>query len=320
MDEVLPGLLPGAGVALLRLRSLGDIVLMTPALAALKAWRPDLRLAAVVESRFAAALAGNPDLAEVIAVAPGAAGRWNAVRALRRFRPTLAAGLHGGSSAAILARASGARYRANFAGLRNSWAYNRHVPPKSPAPGQSRMHTVEHVASLFEALGLPEVGLGPLRATANDAGRARMRQRLRECGVTGRFAFLNTEAREPGMRWPLARFGELAAWLQRERGLASVQASAGRGQAADGAVLLAGTTVEDLIALIAESDLVVGNDGGPVHLAAALGKPVVVLYSTTDVEVWRPWQARSRWLQQANLASVSASAVAAEIAALLPGR
>ncbi|HWG37125.1 MAG TPA: glycosyltransferase family 9 protein [Terriglobales bacterium] len=308
---------PGSGVALLRLRSLGDIVLMTPGAAALKVWRQDLRFAAVIEARFAAALAGNPDFAEIIAIEPGPAGRWTTLRALRRFRPALVAGLHGGSSAALFARASGARWRANFLGLRNGWAYNRHAPPKPPPPGRARLHTVEHVASLFEALGLPQGPLGPLRVFPNAAARARLRQRLSERGITGRFAFLNTEARELAMRWPLDRYGELAAWLRRERGLASVQASAGPGRAANGAVLLTGTTVEDLIALIAEADLLVGSDGGPVHLAAALGKPMFVLYATTDLEVWHPWQARARWLQVEHLSAVGSGEVISELAALM---
>ncbi|MGH9394081.1 MAG: glycosyltransferase family 9 protein [Terriglobales bacterium] len=317
MDSTLVALPSGAGVALLRLRSLGDTVLMTPALAALNAWRPDLRLAAVVETRFADALAGNAGVAEVIALAPGASGRWAAIQSLRRFRPALAVGLHGGSTAAILARASGAKQRASFLGLRHRWAYNLLTPPQAPPPGRQRLHTVEQVASLFHALGLPSVRLGPSRVFPQPAARQRMRQRLAAHGIGGGFAILNPEAREPGMRWPLERFGELASWLRRERGWACVQASAAAGTRVAGATLLSGTTVQELIALIAESELVVGSDGGPVHLAAALGKPVLALYSTTDVEVWSPWQAQARWLQADPLAALPFESARAALDALL---
>ncbi|MGH9481873.1 MAG: glycosyltransferase family 9 protein, partial [Terriglobales bacterium] len=74
MDNILPALPAGAGVAVIRLRSLGDTLLMTPALRALKAWRPDLRLAVAVEPRFARVLAGNTDIAMVIEVPAGATG------------------------------------------------------------------------------------------------------------------------------------------------------------------------------------------------------------------------------------------------------
>jgi len=316
MDDLLPALPPGAAVAALRLRSLGDTLLLTPALRALKAWRPDLRLAVAVEPRFAAVLAGNPDLDQVIEIPAGAAGRLRALASLRRLRPALAVGLHGGSTAAWLARASGARQRATFLGLRHGWAYNLHTPPLAPPAGRARLHTVEHAASLFQALGLPASELGPLRLFPSPRARERMRRRLGERGLAGRYAFLSTEAREPGMRWPLPNFRELAAWLRRERGLASVMASAGSGDPVEGATLVAGTTVEELIALEADADLVVGNDGGPIHIAAALGKPTVALYSTTDVEVWSPWQAPARLLQAQPLAALAPEAVIAAVSEL----
>ncbi len=309
MDEMLPALPPGAGVAALRLRSLGDTLLLTPALRALKAWRPDLRLAVAVEPRFAAVLAGNPDIDQVIEVPAGAAGRQRALARQRRLRPPLVVGLHRGSTAAWGGRAPRPPPRGPVLGLRQGWAYNLHTPPLAPPAGRARLHTVEHAASLFQALGLPASELGPLRLFPSPRARERMRRRLGERGLAGGYAFLGTEAREPGMRWPLPNFRALAAWLRRERGLASVMASATSGEPIEGAILVAGTTVEELIALEAEADLVVGNDGGPIHIAAALGKPVVALYSTTDVEVWSPWQAPARLLQAQPLAALAVPTV-----------
>ncbi len=319
MDSVLGRLPPGGGVAALRLRSLGDTLLMTPALHALKVWRPDLRLAAVVEPQFSALLACNPDFDAVIAAPAGAGGRWRAVRALRRFRPRLALGLHGGTTAAWLARASGAGERATFLGLRHAWAYNRLTPPQPPPPGRTALHTVEHVASLLTALGMPAPpdGLGPLRLFPSPEARRRVRSRLAERGVGGKFAYLSPEAREPGMRWPAERFAALAARLRAEHGLASVTASAGEGVALAGAVLFPRTPVEDLIALIAEASLVVANDGGPVHIAAALQVPVVAFYSSTVLETWSPWQARARCLQRAALAAIPVEEAGEAAAALL---
>lgn len=317
LADALPGLPPGAGVALVRLRSLGDTLLLTPAAAALKAWRPDLRLAVVVEPRFAGVLAGNPDIESIISVPSGGLARMGALAALRRFRPALTVGLHGGSTAAMLAWASGAPARATFAGLRHGWAYNLVTPPKPAPPHRLRLHTVEHVASLFEALGMPETPLGPLRVYPQANTRAGMARRRSARGITKPYVFLNVEAREPGMRWPRERFAELAAWLRRERGWASITASAGAGEPIEGVALYASTRVEELIALEADARLVVGNDGGPIHIAAALGKPVVALYSTTDLEVWAPWQARARVLQATNLAELGLPAVGPAIDSLM---
>jgi ADP-heptose:LPS heptosyltransferase len=319
VDKILADLPPGSGVAALRLRSLGDTLLMTPALHALHQWRPDLRLAALVEPRFSALLRGNPEIGAVIEVPAAGAGRWRAARALRAARPALVLGLHGGTTAAWLARVSGAPHRATFRGLRHRWAYNLFTPAPAPPPGRAAVHTVEHVGSLLVALGLPPPpgGWGPLRLFPASGARRRMRARLAECGIAGRFAFLAPEAREPRMRWPAERFAALAARLRAEHGLAAVSASPGAVVPVAGVALCARTSVEELIALVAEAALVVANDGGPVHIAAALGVPVVAFYSSTVLEIWSPWQVPCRCLQRASLADIEVDEAAAAATALL---
>lgn len=305
---VLAELPQNARIAVVRLRSLGDTLLATPALAAVKRWRPDLRLAVLVEPAWAPVLEGNPDVERIIAVPPTPAGRARALASLRRFAPQLAVNLHGGSTATWLTALSGARWRAAFAGQRHAWAHNLLAPPEPPPPGRPRWHTVEHVASLWRFLGLPPAELGPLRIFPAAAARAAVRQRLAARGLAGPFAFISAVPRSPTMQWPAERYVELLAWLTREFGLGAVFARPpaapagieerivaalppGRG------VLLDGTDVRELIALEAESSLVLGSDGGPIHVAAALAKPLVVLFGPTDALVWRPWQASAQVVQ-----------------------
>jgi ADP-heptose:LPS heptosyltransferase len=59
---------------------------------------------------------------------------------------------------------------------------------------------------------------------------------------------------------------------------------------------LRGAPLKEVIALIAGSSLLVGNDSGPAHVAAALGTPLVVLFGASDPLVWSPWKAHSRML------------------------
>ena len=321
-NRLLAELPSGARIVALKLRSLGDIVLMTPALAALKAWRPDLRLAVVVEPRFAAALAGNPDIERVILAPAGWPSRLQTIAELRRLRPALAVGLHGGSTAAVLARFSGARGRATFSGLRHPWAYTHFTTPPPPPPGRTTLHAVEHAASIFHGLGLPPAELGPARLFPAPAARARLRQRLAALDVTGPFAFLNIHAREPRMRWPRPRFAALAAWLRTRYGWSSVAATASAAPPIpiDGITIVTGTTVEDLIALEAEAAFVAGNDGGPLHIAAALGQPVLGLYSSTDVPVWSPWHTPARTLQAAEISQIQLDTVQTAVNSLTTWR
>src|SRR5712691_2044500 len=105
MQTVLERLPDHARIAVIRLRSLGDCVLTTPALEILKTARPDLRVAVVVEDRFAPVFEGNP------AVETRLPPR---IPALRDWQPDLCLNLHGGSRSAALTAASGAKSRAGF--------------------------------------------------------------------------------------------------------------------------------------------------------------------------------------------------------------
>lgn len=305
--QVLPSLSQGAWVAVVRPRSLGDIVLTTPALAALKRWRADLRIAFLAEERWAAALEGNPDLDAVIAVGHGPGGRLRAARQARRLRPELAVNFHGGGTAAWLTWLSGAKWRAGHQGRGSGWAVNLAAPPVAPPLGRRRWHTVEHAAGLLHFLGLPPGDLGPARIFAADGPAAAVRQRLQAMGCRGQYAFLNVFPREPEMRWGLVGYRQLVPWLRERYGLAAVIAhpmqrpepperAIGDGVCGAGAVMLAPASLAELIALVAGAEIVIGSDGGPLHIAAALAKPVVALFGPTDSDIWPPWRTPLRLL------------------------
>src|SRR5437588_5127262 len=103
MSSVLERLPDNGRVAVIRLRSMGDCILTTPAFSILKRARPGLSIAIVVEDRFAPLFEGNPDVSEIL---PPNRSR------LHSFQPDLCLNLHGGPSSAALTAFSGARFRA----------------------------------------------------------------------------------------------------------------------------------------------------------------------------------------------------------------
>src|SRR5438105_10527286 len=105
MDALLQRVARGSRIAVIRLRSLGDCVLTTPALALLKAHRPDLRIGVVVEDRFSPIFENNPDVDEILA--PRASEVFP-------FRPRLAINFHGGTRSIGLMLASAASLRVGF--------------------------------------------------------------------------------------------------------------------------------------------------------------------------------------------------------------
>src|SRR6266567_2739032 len=147
METVLERLPPGARIAVIRLRSLGDCVLTTPALHILKAARPDLSIAVVVEDAFAAVFEGNPDVDRILS--PGTSG-------IARWRPELVLNLHGGTRSVQLTLAARARLRAGFGHFRFSAIYNIRIPRAQEILGVERkVHTAEHLASAMFYLGVP---------------------------------------------------------------------------------------------------------------------------------------------------------------------
>jgi heptosyltransferase-3 len=134
----------GGRVLVIRLRSLGDCVLTTPAIQF--SWRGGPRDRGDGGRGFAEIFSGNPDLAGVLPPSPVTAAG---------FRPELALNLHGGPRSAWLTAASLSRRRAAFAHYRSApWSYNIRIPAAQEVLGEDRpVHTAEHLAAAMFYLG-----------------------------------------------------------------------------------------------------------------------------------------------------------------------
>jgi len=272
VESILECLPRNGRVAILRLRSLGDCVLTTPALDILKRCRPDLRLAVVVEGRFRAVFEGNPDIDEILAPS---------LPALRRWHPRLCLNVHGGSRSAWMTALSGARFRAGFGHFRHQAAYNVRIPRAQEILGVERkVHTAEHLASAIFYLGAPisDVPRASLYANPGQAGRP----------VIHPFAAM------PEKTWPAERFVAVAGHL-RDSGFDPVFIG---GPDDDFSPFQAfhserGAPLSTVKSLLAAAPLFVGNDSGPAHMAAAFGIPVVVIFGNSDPAIWGPWRTAS---------------------------
>lgn len=281
MTNLLERLKPDARMAVIRLRSLGDCVLTTPALNLLKQARPDLNIAIVVEDRFAPVFAGNPDVAQILG--PNA-------RNLARWRPDLTLNLHGGATSVRLTLASRSQFRAGFDHFRWRLLYNVRIPRAQKILQVDRkVHTAEHLASAMFFLGVPHSEIPRARLFAKPAHRGKP------------YAVLHPVASAADKTWPAANFLTVAAHLEKQLGLEPVFiAGPGESLAAfDRYPTLAGASLEEIKSLLAGAALFIGNDSGPAHMAAAFGLPVVVLFGSSDPEIWRPWRTPSVVLSRA---------------------
>ena len=282
MASVIDRLPRNSRVAILRFRSLGDCVLTTPAIQLLHNYRPDLRIGVSVEDRFREIFDGHPAVHEVLAPT---------ITAVRRFRPLLCLNFHGGTRSAWMTLLSGAQYRAGFGHYRNQFAYNLRIPRAQEILGLERkVHTAEHLASAMFYLGVPRTGIPRARTAGLPAGHP-----------AGRLAIFHAVAATPEKTWPAERFLEIARHLA-AHGLEPVFI----GAAADDLSpfrayrVQTGLPLREVNQLLSQAALFVGNDSGPAHMAAACGLPVIVLFGSSDPEIWGPWQTAGEALHDPN--------------------
>ena len=273
MGSILECLPRGSRVAIIRLRSLGDCVLTTPALDILKRARPDLRVAVAVEDRFRAIFEGNPDVDEILAAELGAVREW---------RPGLCLNLHGGMRSARMTALSGAKFRVGFGHFRHPWVYNARIPTAQEILGVERtVHTAEHLASAMFWLGAARVEIPGAKLVVEGPVQRPARQ----------FAVIHAVAATPEKTWRADGFLAVAAYLKRS-GLEPVfiGAASDNLEAFREYRRVHGAPLQEIKKLLSGASLFVGNDSGPAHMAAAFGVPVVEIFGTSDAAVWGPWR------------------------------
>lgn len=150
-------------------------------------------------------------------------------------------------------------------------------------PARDRMHTIDRLADQLAAAGIPAVPPADLGWLDADVARF---------GLPGRFALLvpGGAAHRPVKRWPAAGYAALAGRLA-ARGLRPVVIGGADEQAAVAAILgtcpdavslLGRTTLLDIAGVARHAAGAIGNDTGPMHIAAAVGCPSLVLFSTAS--------------------------------------
>jgi heptosyltransferase III len=295
--SVLRDLPPESKVLIIRLRSLGDLVLETPAVRALHEWRPDLKIYLLVEPRFAPVFEGNSAVSGLI----WSRNLLETAAELRQHRFPVAYNQHGGPRSALLTLGCGSAQRVCWRGFQFSSVYNVLAPDAEEFYGTAIVHAVEHRISQFYWTGLPRGPIPPSQLFPQREALESVRRALSAHGIEpgGAYAVLQPGGRLVGMRWPVEKFAQLARWLGEDHGIKTVVNLAPadavvraevRGAMRSVAALPGPFSISELIALISRARIFIGNDSGPAHVAAATGCPAVVIYGQTNPAQWHPWQ------------------------------
>jgi heptosyltransferase-1 len=283
-------------ILIVRLGSLGDVIHTVPAAAAIRRTFPRARIDWLVDVRHRELLDLVPVIDFRLAVDTTAiASLLPAIGELRRSKYDVALDFQGLLKSAVFARASGA---VRVVGFPSPLLRERTARPfYTETAGDDEEHVIHKNLSMLRALGIrmPSIEF-PLEIRRPEiAAAARSRLGLRDAQP---FAIINPGAAWPNKRWPPVYFGEVASALSKRHGLRSIVlwgpdeqqiaetvVAASRGTAA----LSPQTTLADLVSLTKAATVMVSGDTGPLHVAAAVGTPIVGVYGPTNPERNGPW-------------------------------
>ncbi|HJT22201.1 MAG TPA: lipopolysaccharide heptosyltransferase II [Nitrospira sp.] len=271
--------------------SLGDIVHAMPTLSLLRRTYPSARFTWLVKQQWSGLVERIEGVDTVCSLASGLGGWLSSLPALRSQQFDVAVDLQGLFRSAAMGWLSGARERIGFANGREGspWFYTKPVPVP---PGE--LHAVDRYLLVASAMGAIPVDRPEFTFRIPPSDHDEVDRLLERHGVKSQSGWvaINVSARWATKRWPTASFAAVADRLQTQ-GFGPVVFIGSSGERADiaavlasmrtGAVNLAGTTpVGFLPALLGQARVLLTNDSGPMHIAAAVGTPVVALFGPTS--------------------------------------
>ena len=282
-------------VLVIKLRYIGDVLLTTPFLRVLRQGFPDARVTMLVNPGTEDVLRHNPDVNEVLCLP-----RMGLIPQVRFYYGLRTRGFDcvvdftDGDRSAFISRVTGAGLRVGFnhEGRLRGRLYSHCVKASYEA-----VHVIEYHATAFPALGLPIGGGEPILPLSGE-DHARARRILGTLAFEGKpWVMIHPAARYWFKAWPAKRFAALADVLF-ERGFQAVLVGSRDEHSVETEILQAAkrpplslvgkTSLLELAALMTHCRLLIGNDAGPMHMAAAVGCPVVALFGPSNPSVWGP--------------------------------
>ena len=313
---------------IVRIGAMGDVLHVMPAVAALRERHPEWFLGWAIEPRWSELLESSAEFGGTVGYAsrgPGKplvdrlyrlpARRWGERpfapstlseiltirRLLRGEKFDLCVDMQGSIKSAVVGRMAGAKELVGAAEPRErqaAWLYGRRIPLHGE-------HVIEQGCELLSA-ALGET-LQPAPVTLPEDAAAEQWCDAALADVATPFAMIAPAAGWGAKQWPAERFGAVAAALARA-GVRTVVNAPSFGdalalkvvEASGEAAKLVPCSVGQMVALVRRAAVVIAGDTGPLHLAAALGRPVVALFGPTDPSRNGPWDTRAAVLRHAS--------------------
>ncbi len=282
-------------ILIIKPSALGDIILALPALSALRRSFPGAKISWFVRPEFAPLITGHPYISDIILFDRRKLAKWwcspgsfnalsSLVKQLRAGKFDLVFDFQGLFRTGFFSWVSGCKRRFGMAGARElaHLFYTDKISQDA-----SSIHLVDYYLKIVAAAGAKQ-GEAEFKLPEDAGAAEQIDKLLKSQGVNAKYAVIVPGAAQPDKRWPIERFAELADKIGSRFGM-QIVATGSQGEReyieAIGrrVVNLAGkTAVRELIPLMRKASLVVSNDTGPGHIAAALSVPIVMIFGPTN--------------------------------------
>lgn len=276
---------------------LGDSVMSAPAIEAVKRHRPDLALTVLVKSGLIPLWRMHPDVESVVELRETLPGALMTASKIRTGEFERALVFPHSFRSALIPFLAGIPERVGLSGHHRDWMLTRVVRINEDVRGRHQSFEYLSVAGMDE-MERP----GPPRFVVSDETTARCRKRL-EAKLKDRVGMpivgiVPGAAYGPSKRWPAARFAQVGRRLQSDNACAVIvlggmsdkpvcsETAVGMGSTVPD--FSGTTTIQEFAAMLAMCNVVIANDSGGMHLAAAMGAKVVAIFGITDPEITGP--------------------------------
>lgn len=287
-------------VLVVRLRSIGDTVLTTPSLIALRRFLPGAQIDILLEDWVAPVLDGFDAVDNVLTFKKNDfVSRLRAVWQIRRNKYDVVFNFHGGTTSTFFVRAADAQARIGFSHYRYSFLYNYRLSSSSDFWGKEPTHSAEQQLALLGFVGVPVEDKPKSRLVVTKKAQASIDEKLRSKiqNPKSKIALFHPAAAFAMKQLETKNFARVAEFL-REKDFQTVAVATEaesdvlenlKKNSSVPIITFDDLTLPEITALASHAELFVGNDSGIAHIAAAVGTPSVVIFGPSNINHWRPW-------------------------------
>lgn len=282
----------------MRLRSIGDTVLSTPSLLALRRFLPDAQIDVLLEDWVAPVLDGFDEVDNILTVSKDEKSRLKIAWQIRRNKYDVAFNFHGGTTATFFVRAGGAIHRIGYENYQYKRLYNHRLSSSSDFWQKDSTHSAEQQLALLGFVGIPVKDKPRSRLTITETAKSSIEKKLSFLTLAPlSFALLHPVAATETKQWATEKFAQTAEFLA-EKGLKTIAvATKKEREVLENLKRLSRVPIEtfddltlpEITALASKVRIFIGNDSGIAHIAAAVNTPSVVIFGSSNIKHWRPW-------------------------------